>query len=284
MTQSLNRTLFIADNLPVLRGIDSQSVDLIATDPPFNKGVKAFEGITAAGENVSYSDVWTWGDVQVEWTNRILGDHPALYNVIHAANAAAGDSMGAFLCWLGVRVLEMHRVLKPTGSIYLHCDPTASHYIKALMDSIFGHQHFQSEIIWRRTFSHGGAKRWGPIHDTILFYTKTGRYTWNRIFQEHDQAYIDKFYRYHDDRGQYRPVLLTGPGIRHGESGQPWRGIDPTKPESTDGRREDSGRGVRELQARWLGLHWGRWEGGGRSSVAAQGPYGRLRGLRCAGW
>ena len=105
MGQALNRTLFIADNLPVLRGIDSDSVDLIATDPPFNKGVRAFEGITAAGENVSYSDVWTWSDVQAEWTNRILGDHPALYNVIQAANAAAGDDMGAFLCWLGVRVI-----------------------------------------------------------------------------------------------------------------------------------------------------------------------------------
>ncbi len=148
MTQSLNRTLFISDNLPVLRGIDSESIDLIATDPPFNKGVKAFEGITAAGANVSYSDVWTWSDVQVEWTNRILGDHPALYNVIQAANSAAGDDMGAFLCWLGVRVLEMHRVLKPTGSLYLHCDPTASHYLKALMDAIFGRRNFRNEIIW----------------------------------------------------------------------------------------------------------------------------------------
>ena len=90
MGQSLNRTLFISDNLPVLRGIDSETIDLIATDPPFNKGVKAFEGITSAGENVSYSDVWTWGDVQAEWTNKILGDHPALYSVIQAANAGGG--------------------------------------------------------------------------------------------------------------------------------------------------------------------------------------------------
>ena len=92
--QSLNRTLFISDNLPVLRGIDSESIDLIATDPPFNKGVKAFEGITAAGDNVSYSDVWTWGDVQAEWTYSILGDHPALYSVIQAANAGGGTTWG----------------------------------------------------------------------------------------------------------------------------------------------------------------------------------------------
>ena len=94
MAQSLNRTLIISDNLPVLRGIDSETIDLIATDPPFNKGVKAFEGITAAGENVSYSDVWTWSDVQVEWTNRILGDHPALYNVEESAKLLRGKKRG----------------------------------------------------------------------------------------------------------------------------------------------------------------------------------------------
>ena len=121
-TDSLNRTLFISDNLPILRGIDSGSVDLIATDPPFNKGVKAFEGIVAAGvdpkgRKVSYKDVWTWGDVQSEWTEKINDDHPNLHAVIQAANAAAGEEMGAFLCWLGVRVLEMHRILKPTGSL-----------------------------------------------------------------------------------------------------------------------------------------------------------------------
>ena len=228
MAQDLNRTLFISDNLPVLRGIDSESIDLIATDPPFNKGVKAFEGITAAGENVSYSDVWTWSDVQVEWTNRILGDHPALYSVIQTANAAAGDSMGAFLCWLGVRVLEMHRILKPTGSMYLHCDPTASHYLKSLLDAVFGQPNFRNEIIWRRTSAHGSAKRWGPIHDTILFYTKTNRYTWNRIFQNYDSEYLDRFYRHSDSRGRHRLSDLTAPGIRKGASGEPWRGINPT--------------------------------------------------------
>ena len=179
MTQDLNRTLFISDNLPVLRGIDSESIDLIATDPPFNKGVKAFEGITTAGANVSYSDVWTWSDVQVEWTNRILGDHPALYNVIQAANAAAGDDMGAFLCWLGVRVLEMHRVLKPTGSLYLHCDPTASHYLKALMDAVFGRRNFRNEIIW--AYRGGGVPKadFARKHDIILRYAKSTQVTFN---------------------------------------------------------------------------------------------------------
>jgi len=167
-----NRTLFIADNLPVLRGINSESIDLIATDPPFNKGVRAFEGITKAGETVSYKDVWTWGDVQQEWVEKIKEDHPALHSAIQLANVTAGDDMGAFLCWLAVRVLECHRILKPTGNMYLHIDHTAHAYVKAMMDAIFGRQNFRNEIVW----CYGGrgmSKRWfNRKHDTILLYVK----------------------------------------------------------------------------------------------------------------
>ena len=181
----LNRTLFIADNLPILRGIDSESIDLIATDPPFNKGVKAFEGIVAAGAGrkgtrVSYKDVWTWrDDVQGEWEENIREDHSNLHAVIEAANVAAGDDMGAFLCWLGVRVLEMHRVLKPTGSLYLHIDHTAHAYTKAMLDAIFGRQNFQNELVWY--YGGGGAsqRRFGRKHDTILFYSKTSKWNFN---------------------------------------------------------------------------------------------------------
>ena len=227
MTQDLNRTLFISDNLPVLRGIDSESIDLIATDPPFNKGVKAFEGITAAGANVSYSDVWTWGDVQTEWHMKILGDHPAIYNVIQAANTASGDGMGAFLCWLGVRVLEMHRVLKPTGSLYLHCDPTASHYLKAVLDAVFGGGNFRNEIVWRRYGSHNDARRrWGRIHDTILFYSKTDQYTWTDDAREpYDVEYIAKAYKHRDDRGRYTTAPLHARGLTGGGYDFEWRGV-----------------------------------------------------------
>ena len=172
---SHNRTLFLEDNLPVLRGLDSDSIDLIATDPPFNKGVPAFTGTTKAGQDVEFKDVWNWNDdVHPGWTDAIGKDHPSLFNVIHYANAAAGDDMGAFLCWMAVRVLEMHRVLKPTGSIYLHCDPTASHYLKAMMDAIFGRKQFRNEIVWCYS-STSQAKRWFPKkHDIILFYSKGG--------------------------------------------------------------------------------------------------------------
>ena len=175
---SYNRTLFLEDNLPVLRGLDSDSIDLIATDPPFNKGVPAFKGTTKAGQNVKFKDVWNWiEDVHDGWMEQISKRHPTLSNVILYANAAAGNDMGAFLCWMAVRVLEMHRVLKDTGSMYLHCDPTASHYLKAMMDAIFGHKNFRNEIVWGYR-TQGVSKNWWPRkHDVILFYVKSGSYT-----------------------------------------------------------------------------------------------------------
>ena len=175
---SYNRTLFLEDNLPVLRGLDSDSIDLIATDPPFNKGVPAFKGKTKAGQGVEFKDVWNWiEDVHDGWMEQISKRHPTLSNVILYANAAAGNDMGAFLCWMAVRVLEMHRVLKDTGSMYLHCDPTASHYLKAMMDAIFGRKNFRNEIVWGYR-TQGVSKNWWPRkHDVILFYVKSGSYT-----------------------------------------------------------------------------------------------------------
>ena len=181
-TASLNRTLFLEDNLPVLRGLDSDSVDLIATDPPFNKGVKDFSGKTKAGVKVSYKDVWNWDeDVHDDWTEQIRGEHPKLYNMILYANEAAGDDMGAYLCFMAVRMLEMHRVLKDTGSIYLHCDPMASHYLKAMMDAIFGRQNFRNEIIWGYT-GPGSPKmrQFNRKHDIIFWYSKGKEWTFNR--------------------------------------------------------------------------------------------------------
>lgn len=228
-----NRTLFIGDNLPVLRGINSESIDLIATDPPFNKGVKAFEGIVTAAEDaegkpVSYKDVWTWGDVQAEWTNAISTEHPALYSVIQAANASAGDDMGAFLCWLAVRVLECHRVLKPTGSMYLHIDHTAHAYVKTMMDAIFERKNFRNELVWRRATSHNDARQYGRIHDTILYYVKTDKATWNgqTIAMPKTKEEMQTAYPQRDVRGPVRFSDLTGAGVAGGESGKAWRGYD----------------------------------------------------------
>ena len=228
-SMAYNRTLFLEDNLPVLRGLDSDSIDLIATDPPFNKGVPAFEGTTKAGINVEFKDVWNWDDdVQGEWIESIRKKQPKLFNVIHYANEAAGDDMGAFLCFMAVRVLEMHRVLKDTGSIYLHCDSTASHYLKAMMDAVFGRRNFRNDLIWKRaTSKKADARRFGSVHDSILFYVKSDDFTWNTVHLDYDPTYIGKMYR-HDDgdgRGPYRVSDLTQSGWTSGESGMDWRGI-----------------------------------------------------------
>ena len=191
-----NRTLFLEDNLPVLRGLDSDSIDLITTDPPFNKGVPAFTGTTKAGQDVEFKDVWNWDeDVHVNWINDLRQRHPSLFNVIHYANAAAGNDMGAFLCWMAVRVLEMHRVLKDTGSMYLHCDPTASHYLKAMMDAIFGRKNFRNEIVWRIGWVSGfktQKRGWIRNHDTILYYLKSpdAASSFNKEYLPYPEGYV----------------------------------------------------------------------------------------------
>ena len=174
-----NRTLYIHDNLDILRGMNSESVDLIATDPPFNKGRDFHATPDSLAAGARFQDRWSWeADVHPDWVDSIKDDQPALYELIDLVkNGQRRDDLAAFLCWLGVRVIEMRRVLKPTGSLYLHCDPTASHYIKTLLDGVFGAQNFRNEIVWKRAYggkiSQHKPKRWGATHDTILFYAKS---------------------------------------------------------------------------------------------------------------
>ena len=176
-----NRTLYIHDNLDILRGMNSESVDLIATDPPFNKGRDFHATPDSLAKGARFQDRWSWeADVHPDWVDSIKDDQPALYELIDLVkNGQRRDDLAAYLCWLGVRVIEMRRVLKPTGSLYLHCDPTASHYIKALIDGVFGHRNFRNEIVW--AYSGGGiSKRHFPRkHDVIFRYTKTNAFTFN---------------------------------------------------------------------------------------------------------
>ena len=219
-----NQTIWTGDNLPILRGMNSASVDLIYLDPPFNSNADYAAPIGSKAAGAAFKDTWSLSDVDADWVNLIEAKHPALYRVLLAAMTPSDKS---YLAYMAARLLEMRRVLKPPGSIYLHCDPTMSHGLKLLMDSIFGKAAFTNEIVWQRTGSHGGAKRWGPIHDTILFYAGPGK-TWNRSFQAYDEQYVEKYYRLEDERGRYQVVSLTGAGTRTGDSGKPWRGIDPT--------------------------------------------------------
>ena len=170
-----NRTLFHCDNLDVLRGMNSKTVDLIATDPPFKKGRDFHATPDSLAKGASFQDRWSWdADTHPSWVEKLQEDWPRVLNVIQGSRSSYGDDMGAFLCFMGVRLIEMRRVLKDTGSIYLHCDPTASHYLKELMDAVFGKDNFQNEIIWYYDGpQRPSTRRFGTKHDVILRYSKT---------------------------------------------------------------------------------------------------------------
>ena len=176
-----NRTLYHGDNLPFLRGMNSETVQLIATDPPFNKGRDFHATPDSLAAGAKFEDRWRWEvDVHQEWVDAIQDDWPAVWQVIEAARVAAGEDMAAFLCWLGVRLLEMHRILREDGSLYLHIDHTAAAYAKTLLDAIFGRKNFRNEIVWCYT-GPGNVTRWFPRkHDTLLFYAKSPAAVFNR--------------------------------------------------------------------------------------------------------
>ena len=226
-------TLYYGDCLDWMGRWPGESVDLIYLDPPFNSNADynmLYSSAAGGAQYRAFNDTWYW-DEGAEERYRLYESAPGrpAHAAIRGMYRILGRSgMLAYLSYMAERLEQMHRLLRPTGSIYLHCDPTASHGLKLLMDSIFGAGNFRNEIIWRRTGAHGGAKRWGPIHDSILFYTKTDKYLWNRVYEAYDPAYLEKFYRFEDERGRYRLVTLGGPGLRHGSSGKPWRGVNPS--------------------------------------------------------
>jgi site-specific DNA-methyltransferase (adenine-specific) len=230
-------TLYYGDNLDILRRyLKDESVDLVYLDPPFNsaQNYNAFfhekDGTDAASQIHAFEDTWHW-DIETKKAYDAVTEQPGKVSDVMQAfyTFLGGNDMMAYLTMMSSRLVELRRVLKSTGSLYLHCDPTASHYLKLLCDAVFGGNQFQNEIIWKRTGSHGGAKRWGPIHDTILFYSKADEPTWNRAYQDYDEKYLDDFYRFEDEKGRYRLVTLTGAGTRSGDSGAPWRNVNPTK-------------------------------------------------------
>ncbi|MCX6639539.1 MAG: DNA methyltransferase [bacterium] len=232
-------TLYYGDNLEILRRhIDAESVDLIYLDPPFNSK-RAYNvifqdktGQDSAAQIEAFEDTWTWSaETQSAFDEIMKGGYSGdLKNMMKAFREFMGiNNLMAYLTMMAIRLVELHRVLKSTGSIFLHCDPTASHYLKILMDQIFGTKNYRNEIIWNRTSAHSGANRCGPIHDILLFYTKSNTYTWNNVFQAYDEEYIDTFFDEVDEQGKcYKRADLTGAGISRGVSGNNWRGIDVT--------------------------------------------------------
>ena len=177
--QVLNRTIFTGDNLPVLRGINTASVDLVYLDPPFNskKAWAAPIGSKAAG--AAFKDTWTLSDVDEVWHDQLRAVNPRLHDVILAARAAGGDSTMSYLLMMAPRLLELRRVLKDTGSIYLHCDPTESHALKLMLDTIFGRGNFRNEISWCYRRMPSKSTAFQRMRDVILFYTAGGDHIWN---------------------------------------------------------------------------------------------------------
>ena len=221
-----NRTLWTGDNLDIMRGLNSESVDLIYLDPPFNSNRDYSAPIGSEAAGAAFKDTWTLNDVDLAWHGLIAEENPGLYAIIDAAGIAHGKGMKSYLIMMAVRLLEMRRILKPTGSLYLHCDPTASHYLKLVMDSVFGRDNFRNEISWKRTSSHSDAKRFASVSDRLLFYAFRGA-TWHTQYLELGEAYVARDYRYTDVNGRYRVDNLTGPGLSNGESGAMWQGYDP---------------------------------------------------------
>lgn len=229
--------LYYGDNLTVLREhIEDESVDLVYLDPPFNSNAdynvlfKEHDGAAAASQIIAFEDTWRWDETAASLYHQTVTDGGETAKTLRAFFEILGASdMMAYLAMMAPRLLELHRVLKPTGSLYLHCDPTASHYLKLLLDSAFGAQNFRSEIIWQRTSAHSSADRYGPVHDVILFYAKSAVNRWRPQYTPYSEEYLDSFYTHRDSDGRrWRRSDLTGAGIRHGETGNPWRGIDVT--------------------------------------------------------
>ncbi len=200
--------LYFGDNLDVLRKMPAESVDLIYLDPPFNS--KADYGViygtkrgASQAQSHAFKDMWTWGRDAQQALNQTAERHLEAGALLDAFQRVFPQSnMLAYLSMMAVRLIEMQRVLKESGSLYLHCDPTASHYLKVLLDTIFLVRNFRNEIIWKRTTAHSDGKRCGRIHDTLLFYSKSDDYTWNDIYQPYDADYVEKYYRYKDEDGR----------------------------------------------------------------------------------
>ncbi len=260
--------LYYGDNLDILRKhIPDASVDLIYLDPPFNSKrdynvlFKENGGVESEAQVHAFTDSWHWTQAAQDTYQELITKAPMkVGKLIDSLHAAIGQNdVMAYLVMMTIRLLELHRVLKPTGSLYLHCDPSASHYLKIVLDQVFGPDNFRNEIIWKRTTAHSSANKAGPVHDILLFYTKGERYTWNPQYQQYDPNYLETFLDETDSRGRrYKRMDLTGAGTRNGVTGEPWRGIDIT----AKGRHWAYTRETLELLDEQGKIHWPKKGGG----------------------
>jgi site-specific DNA-methyltransferase (adenine-specific) len=260
-------TLYYGDNLVTLREhVADESVDLVYLDPPFNSDAtynllfRSPSGEPSGAQAAAFVDTWRWGEEASFSFGEVMGAGGAVAGILSCLKKSLGETdVTAYLAMMTARLIELRKKLKPAGSLYLHCDPTASHYLKIILDAVFGPEGFRSEVIWKRTSAHSGAKRYGPVHDVLLYYARSGTHVWNPQFQDYDPQYVEAFYTHRDPEGRrWRRSDLTGAGVRNGETGKPWRGIDVTAkgrhwscaPQDLD-RMDAEGR-----------IHWPRKAGG----------------------
>lgn len=231
--------LFYGDNLDIMeRYIADDSVDLVYLDPPFNSDADynvlfaEEDGSRAAAQIKAFDDTWRWDQAAALAFQETVDQGGEIAKAMKAFRTLLGNSnMLAYLSMMAPRLLELKRILKDTGSIFLHCDPTASHYLKLLMDSIYGPENFRNEIIWRRTGSHAPSRKFSPIHDVLLFYAVSSDSYFVPLKKPYMRGHVMKRFK-EDDDGRFKEEIggniMTGAGITQGDSGQPWRGMDPS--------------------------------------------------------
>jgi len=218
-------SLYFGDNLYVLRDeIKSESVDLVYLDPPFNSKrdynllFKTPKGQASDAQITAFDDSWHWGEqAEREFTELLHQSNTDVSEMIQSLRRFLKESdMMTYLTMMANRLVELHRVLKSNGSLYLHCDPTASHYLKIVLDTVFGPNNFRSEIIWKRTSAHSDPKRWGNVHDTLLYYTKSNQFNWNPVYLEHSVEYKTRFRNADSDGRLWTDGDLSAKGLSGG--------------------------------------------------------------------
>lgn len=226
--------LYFGDNLDILREhIADESVDLIYLDPPFNSKknyniiFKSPKGHESEAQITAFEDTWSWGaQAEREYNELLAQPNTNVTEMIISLRRFLKESdLMAYLVMMANRLLELHRALKPTGSLYLHCDPTASHYLKIILDSIFGVENYQNEIVWKRTSAHSDPGRYGANVDHILFYTKSIRWTWNSLFVEHSNDYLSRFRNIDLDGRRWTDADLTAKGLSGGGYEYEYKGV-----------------------------------------------------------
>ncbi len=229
--------LYYGDNLKILREhLPDNSIDLIYLDPPFNSKAsynvlfKEPTGKSSEAQIIAFEDTWRWG-IESERTMLEINNSklisPKVKDLMNLLPSFLGrNDMMAYLTMMCIRLVELRRVLKDTGSIYLHCDPTASHYLKSILDAIFETQNFRNEIIWKRTSAHSDSRTYGNAHDVILYYTRSNKFIHNKQYQSYGDDYVSSHYRFQDENGRkYRTGDLTAMGLSGGGYTYEWHGV-----------------------------------------------------------